>query len=140
MHAPLTSLQRGARDGARDTAPPGDGRRERQGLYDPEFEHDACGVAFVADMHGRRSNAIVSDALTALHILDHRGAPGSEVNTGDGAGILLQVPDAFLRAVVDIDLPKAGSYATGIAFLPVDDELARKAIDATERIAVEESL
>src|SRR3954469_9694919 len=115
-------------------------RPERQGLYDPEFEHDACGVAFVADMHGRRSNAIVRDALTALHNLDHRGAQGSEVNTGDGAGILLQVPDAFLRAVVDIDLPKAGSYATGIAFLPVDDELARKAVDATERIAVEEDL
>src|SRR3954470_13363020 len=129
MHAPLTSLQRGARDGARDTAPPGDGRRERQGLYDPAFEHDACGVAFVADMHGRRSNQIVRDALTALHNLDHRGASGSEVNTGDGAGILLQVPDAFLRAVAGVELPAAGAYAVGIAFLPTEDELARKAVD-----------
>src|SRR3954453_17833525 len=113
---------------------------ERQGLYDPEFEHDACGVAFVADMHGGRSNAIVRDALTALHNLDHRGAQGSEINTGDGAGILLQVPDAFLRAVVAIDLPKAGSSATGIASRPVDGEPGRKAIDAPERTAVEESL
>src|SRR4029078_6165383 len=72
---------------------------EAQVLYDPANEHDACGVAFVADMYGRRSNAIVRDALTALHNLDHRGASGAEVNTGDGAGLLLQVPDAFLRAV-----------------------------------------
>jgi len=77
------------------------GSPEPQGLYDGQHEHDACGVAFVADMHGRSSNAIVRDALTALHNLDHRGASGAEVNTGDGAGILLQVPDAFLRAVVD---------------------------------------
>jgi len=88
-----------------------------QGLYDPANEHDACGVAFVADMHGRRSNGIVRDALTALHNLDHRGASGAETNTGDGAGILLQVPDAFLRAVAGFELPKAGSYAVGVAFL-----------------------
>src|SRR5438874_7186548 len=94
----------------------GSGPMRAQGLYDPAYEHDACGVAFVADMHGRRSNAIVRDALTALHNLDHRGAKGSEVNTGDGAGILLQVPDEFLRAVVDLELPVAGAYATGIMF------------------------
>src|SRR5947209_13088340 len=93
----------------------------KQGLYDPAFEHDACGVAFVADMHGRRSNAIVRDALTALHNLDHRGAQGSEVNTGDGAGMLIQIPDGFLRGVVEFELPKPGSYAAGIAFLPDDD-------------------
>src|SRR3954470_24012393 len=92
-----------------------------QGLYDPANEHDACGVAFVADMHGRRSRAIVQDALTALHNLDHRGDQGAEVNTGDGAGILLQIPDQFLRAVVDFKLPKPASYAVGIAFLPTDD-------------------
>jgi glutamate synthase (NADPH) large chain len=92
-----------------------------QGLYDPANEHDACGVAFVADMYGRRSHAIVRDALTALHNLDHRGAQGAEVNTGDGAGMLIQVPDGFLRAVVDAELPKPGSYAVGIAFLPSDD-------------------
>src|SRR4051812_36859644 len=122
--------------------PPAQGLRPHaaQGLYDPANEHDACGVAFVADMHGRRSNSIVRDALTALHNLDHRGASGAEVNTGDGAGILLQVPDAFLRAVSGLELPPAGAYAVGIAFLPTDDELAGKAVDAIERIATEEDL
>src|SRR4051812_12429416 len=111
-----------------------------QGLYDPAFEHDACGVAFVADMHGRRSNAIVRDALTALHNLDHRGASGSEVNTGDGAGILLQVPDEFLRAVAAFELPAAGAYAVGLAFLPTDDAEAAEAVAAIERLADEEEL
>ncbi|MGN6472076.1 MAG: glutamate synthase subunit alpha, partial [Mycobacteriales bacterium] len=111
-----------------------------QGLYDGAHEHDACGVAFVADMHGRRTHAIVDDALTALHNLDHRGASGAEVNTGDGAGILVQVPDAFLRAVAGFELPVAGAYAVGLAFLPDDDENERKAIDAIERIVGEENL
>ena len=111
-----------------------------QGLYDPANEHDACGVAFVADMHGRRSNEIVRDALTALHNLDHRGAQGSEVNTGDGAGILLQIPDRFLREVVDFELPKPAAYAVGIVFLPTDDAEARTTVEAVERIAIEEDL
>jgi glutamate synthase (NADPH) large chain len=111
-----------------------------QGLYDPANEHDACGVAFVADMHGRRSNAIVRDALTALHNLDHRGAQGSEVNTGDGAGMLLQIPDQFLRAVVDFELPRPASYAVGTVFLPTDDAEARDVIAAVERLASEEEL
>src|SRR4051812_3031856 len=111
-----------------------------QGLYDPAFEHDACGVAFVADMHGRRSNAIVRDALTALHNLDHRGAQGAEANTGDGAGILLQVPDAFLRAVAGIELPAAGAYAVGLVFLPDADAEAATAQAAIQRLAEEEEL
>ena len=78
-----------------------------QGLYDPRYEHDACGVAFVATLTGVASHDIVAKALTALRNLDHRGAAGAEVNSGDGAGILLQVPDAFLRAVVDFELPAA---------------------------------
>ena len=90
-----------------------------QGLYNPAFEHDACGVAMVADMHGRRSRDIVDKAITALVNLEHRGAQGAEPHSGDGAGILLQVPDEFLRAVVEFDLPEYGSYATGIAFLPL---------------------
>src|SRR5437764_3342762 len=113
---------------------------EPQGLYDGQHEHDACGVAFVADMHGRRSNAIVRDALTALHNLDHRGASGAEVNTGDGAGILLQVPDEFLRAVSGLDLPKAGAYAVGLVFLPEDDAQAAHDAAAIERLATEEDL
>src|SRR3954451_23281235 len=135
MHAPASP-----QSGARDSAPQSGARPQRQGLYDPANEHDACGVAFVADMHGRRSNAIVKDALTALHNLDHRGAQGSEVNTGDGAGILLQVPDEFLRAVVDFELPKPAAYAGGTAFLPTDAAEARVAVEAIERIAAEEEL
>src|ERR687888_74043 len=91
-----------------------------QGLYDPRSEHDGCGVAFVADLHGRASHRIVEQALTALHNLDHRGAAGAEPSSGDGAGITVQVPDTFLRAVVDFALPPPGAYVVGNAFLPVD--------------------
>src|SRR6202041_4014680 len=106
----------------------------RQGLYNPAFEHDACGVAMVADMHGRRSREIVDKAITALVNLEHRGAQGAEPHSGDGAGILLQVPDEFLRAVLDFELPKAGSYATGIAFLPQSSKEAAAACAAVEKI------
>src|SRR5690348_11908073 len=95
-----------------------------QGLYDPAFEHDACGVSFVVDMKGRRSHDIVEKGITALCHLEHRGATGAETNTGDGAGILIQMPDKFLRAEVGFDLPLAGSYITGIAFLPQGAEAA----------------
>ncbi len=78
-----------------------------QGLYDGRHEHDACGVAFVATLTGKPSRDVVDKALTALRNLDHRGASGSEVDSGDGAGMLLQVPDAFLRAVCDVELPAA---------------------------------
>src|SRR5437764_9183150 len=113
---------------------------EPQGLYDGQHEHDACGVAFVADMHGRRSNGIVRDALTALHNLDHRGASGAEVNTGDGAGILLQVPDEFLRAVTTLELPKPGAYAVGLVFLPIEVGPCEQAVRGIERLAGEEEL
>src|SRR3954451_22418155 len=135
MHAPASP-----QSGARDSAPQSGARPQRQGLYDPANEHDACGVAFVADMHGRRSNAIGRDALTALHNLDHRGASGSEVNTGDGAGILLQVPDEFLRAVSGLELPAAGAYAVGLAFLSQDDAEASAAVAGIEKIVAEEDL
>src|SRR3954452_3318830 len=88
------------------------------GLYDGAHEHDACGVAFVATMRGEPGHDIVDLALTALRNLEHRGAVGSEPDTGDGAGILTQLPDAFLRAVVDFELPAKGAYAAGIAFVP----------------------
>ena len=111
-----------------------------QGLYNPAFEHDACGVAMVADMHGRRSRDIVDKAITALVNLEHRGAQGAEPHTGDGAGILLQVPDEFLRAVVEFDLPEYGSYATGIAFLPQSSKDAATACEAVEKIVEAEGL
>lgn len=111
-----------------------------QGLYDPADERDACGVAMVADIQGRRSHGIVVDALTALANLEHRGAAGAEPTSGDGAGILLQLPDEFLRAVVEFDLPERGQYAAGIAFLPFESEERVAAMQQIERIAVEENL
>jgi glutamate synthase (NADPH/NADH) large chain len=110
------------------------------GLYNPAFEHDACGVAMVADMHGRRSRDIVDKAITALLNLEHRGAQGAEPHSGDGAGILLQVPDQFLRAVVEFDLPDEGGYATGIAFLPQSSKDAAAACEAVEKIVEAEGL
>lgn len=113
---------------------------EPQGLYHPSNEHDACGVAMVADVAGRRSHDIVKKALTALCNLDHRGAQGSEPDTGDGAGILTQIPDTFLRAEAGFPLPGAGSYAAGTAFLPADAEARHDAVRLIERIADEEGL
>src|SRR3954454_7916603 len=112
----------------------------RQGLYDPAFEHDACGVAFVVDLHGRKSHERVRQGLTALCNLDHRGASGSEVNTGDGAGITIQVPDRFLREAVPFELPPAGEYATGIAFLPAEPDDAAKAVATLDDIAAQEGV
>ena len=108
---------------------------EAQGLYDPRHEHDACGVAFVATLTGVASHDIVAKALTALRNLDHRGAAGAETNSGDGAGILMQVPDAFLRAVVDFDLPAQRSYAVGTAFLPGDEAAVAATRARIEEIA-----
>ncbi|HVW89338.1 MAG TPA: glutamate synthase large subunit, partial [Gaiellaceae bacterium] len=93
---------------------------KKQGLYDPSFEHDACGVAFVARLDGRRSHETVDRALRALENLEHRGAAGADADTGDGAGILLQLPDAFLRASVTFELPAAGRYGVGFCFLPTE--------------------
>ncbi|HUW03717.1 MAG TPA: glutamate synthase central domain-containing protein, partial [Acidimicrobiales bacterium] len=111
-----------------------------QGLYDPAFEHDACGVAFVVDMHGRASHDMVRKGLDSLCNLDHRGATGAEENVGDGAGILIQIPDAFLREVCDFALPDAGTYATGIGFLPPGDDEADAAALAIEKLADSEGL
>ncbi|MBS4728035.1 glutamate synthase large subunit [Mycobacterium sp. SM1] len=112
----------------------------RVGLYNPAFEHDSCGVAMVVDMHGRRSRDIVDKAITALLNLEHRGAQGAEPHSGDGAGILIQVPDEFLRCVVDFELPERGSYATGIAFLPQSSKDAAAACAAVEKIVEAEGL
>ncbi len=111
-----------------------------QGLYDPATEKDACGVAWVADLKGRASHSIVDKALLALTNLEHRGASGSEPDSGDGAGILTQIPDAFLRDVVSFDLPAVGSYGVGIAFLPSDEAAAQAAKRHIEDIAQEEEL
>ncbi|MFH8793155.1 glutamate synthase large subunit [Streptomyces sp. NPDC017941] len=107
-------------------------------MYDPRNEHDACGVGFVATLTGVASHELVEQALTVLRNLEHRGATGSEPDSGDGAGILLQVPDAFLREAAAFELPAPGAYAVGIAFLPTtgtDDAVSR-----IETIAADEGL
>ncbi|MDQ1598751.1 MAG: glutamate synthase large chain, partial [Actinomycetota bacterium] len=111
-----------------------------QGLYDPAYEHDACGVAFVATLSGVATHEIVDQALTALRNLDHRGASGAEPDSGDGAGILTQLPDAFLRTVTPFPLPDKGAYAVGTAFLPDDDAAESAARAAVEALATEEGL
>ncbi|MFT4010309.1 MAG: glutamate synthase subunit alpha, partial [Nocardioidaceae bacterium] len=111
-----------------------------QGLYDPRNEHDACGVAFVATLTGTASHDIVAKAITALRNLEHRGAVGAEPDSGDGAGILLQVPDRFFREVVDFPIPSAGAYAVGTAFLPGDTEQVAGSRARIEELAAEEDL
>src|SRR6266496_4343940 len=102
---------------------------EPQGLYRPQNEHDACGVGFVANIKGRKSHEIVEQGLQILRNLDHRGACGCEVNTGDGAGILLQLPHEFLAAAAgeaNFTLPEPGDYGVGMIYLPPDEWQRRK--------------
>ncbi len=113
----------------------------KQGLYDPRFEHDACGVGFVVHMKGERSHEIVDQALTILQNLDHRGACGCEENSGDGAGILMQVPHAFLKdacAGLGFELPDPGEYGVGMIFLPDHREQRRRFEKTIEKIIAEE--
>ena len=112
----------------------------KQGMYDPRYEHDACGVGFVATLTGEASHDLVEKALTVLRNLEHRGATGSDPDTGDGAGILVQIPDAFLRENVPFALPDPGSYAVGIAFLPSEEDASSAAVSQIETIASEEGL
>jgi len=109
------------------------------GLYDSGYEHDACGVGFVADLRGQPRHDTVVKALTVLRNLDHRGAKGADPESGDGAGILTQVPDELLRAVTEFGLPPAGSYAVGLTFLP-DGAERQAALAAVEQIAAREGL
>jgi glutamate synthase (ferredoxin) len=110
----------------------------RQGLYDPQAEHDACGVGFVVHMKGQRSHGLVRKAMEVLINLEHRGACGCEANTGDGAGILLQTPDRFLRKVAPCELPAPGAYGAGLVFLPHDERDRAAVKDLIARIAAEE--
>ena len=114
-----------------------------QGLYDSRHEKDACGVGFVAHIKGVKSNSIVRQGIEALKNMEHRGAAGAEPNSGDGAGILIQTPDRFFRAIVNdlgATLPPFGRYAAGMVFLPQDPEQARKACAAIDAIAAEEGM
>lgn len=110
------------------------------GLYSPDHEHDACGVAFVATLTGPPTRKVVDSGLMALRNLEHRGAVGAEVESGDGAGILTQVPDDFLREVISVPLPPRGHYAVGLAFLPQDPAAALEAQRKVEQLIVHEGL
>jgi glutamate synthase (NADPH) large chain len=119
------------------------GLPKKQGLYDPQFEHDACGVGFVANIKGKKSHEIVKQALTVLMKLDHRGAVGSETNTGDGAGILIQMPDAFLRKAckeLDLELPEQGRYGVAMIFTSPHAAESRAAMNILEKILKEEQV
>ncbi len=107
------------------------------GLYDPRFEHDACGVGFVADLSGRGGHDVVARALRVLCNLEHRGAQGGDPGTGDGAGILTQIPDEFFRASCGFELPEAGAYAAGMAFFSAERHLVTPAL---ARLAAAEGL
>ena len=111
------------------------------GLYDPAYEHDSCGVGFVVDIKGRKSHKIVQNALSILKSLIHRGACGCEENTGDGVGMLTQLPHTFFTRVcrdIGINLPEYGNYGTGMVFLPPDDEQRRQCIEQCNEIVTEE--
>jgi len=126
-------------DGLSATTPAG--MPGAQGLYDSAHEHDACGVGFVVDMKGRKSHAIVSQALQVLKNLLHRGACGCEANTGDGAGILIQMPHAFLAsecAALGWSLPSPRHYGAGLVFLPRDQAQAAQCRAMLDGIVREE--
>jgi glutamate synthase (ferredoxin) len=113
----------------------------KQGLYDPQFEHDSCGVGFVVNIKGKKSHKIIRDALTVLINLNHRGACGCEANTGDGAGILVQMPHSFFKEISrkdKIKLPPLGDYGVGMVFLPRDPNERRTCEKMFENIVVEE--
>jgi len=114
---------------------------EQRGLYDPQTEHDSCGLGFVAHMKGEKSHQIVDDAITILKNLIHRGACGCEENTGDGVGILIQKPHKFLKRVcaeINIELPGFDSYGAGMVFLPKDPEQSSFCQEQFEKIIAEE--
>jgi glutamate synthase (NADPH) large chain len=108
------------------------------GLYDPSFEHDACGIGFVANIKGNKSHQIISDALTVLENMEHRGACGCEANTGDGAGIMLQIPHEFFFdecVKLGLHLPTCGNYAVGVLYFPTDIRLKEECREIFNRSA-----
>jgi len=109
------------------------------GLYNPDYDRDACGLAMVATLRGKPGHDIIDTALTALRNLEHRGAVGSDAGTGDGAGIITQIPDRFLRAVTGFELPASGTYGAGLVFLESDAD-SREFASAFESIAIKERL
>ncbi|MBP5186266.1 MAG: glutamate synthase subunit alpha, partial [Clostridiales bacterium] len=114
---------------------------QKQGLYSPDFEHDACGIGFVVNVHGKKTHQTVKDGLKILANLAHRGGEGSDENTGDGAGMLLQIPDTFFRKVCpeeNIELPVVGDYGVGMVFLPRQSDAREKCMKVIDKAVEEE--
>ncbi len=114
---------------------------KKHGLYRPQYEHDACGIGFIVDIKGRKSHATVEDALSILVRMNHRGASGADENTGDGSGILTQIPHTFFQKEckkLQFDLPEPRDYAVGMLFLPTDDAKRAFCEQVLERIIAEE--
>ena len=112
-----------------------------QGMYDPAYEHDACGMGFIADIKGRKSRAIIDKGLEIQRNLEHRGAVGADPLTGDGAGVLIQMPHDFMKkaaAEVNINLPEEGRYAVGVMFLPQNPAQRNTAENIIEKIIIDE--
>ena len=117
------------------------GLPKKQGLYDPALEHDACGMGFVVNIKGEKSHDIIDEALTVLENLSHRGSSGADENTGDGAGILIQIPHDFFKRECDMlgfDLPKKDSYGVGMVFAHRYDDFRKTQMDTFEKIVQEE--
>ena len=115
----------------------------KQGLYDPEFEHDSCGVGFVVNLNGVKSHLIINQGLEVLSNLAHRGACGCDPETGDGAGILVQIPDEFFRRKcgdVGFKLPPFGEYGVGMVFLPQDADNRKSLENLLEKVVIKEGL
>ena len=113
---------------------------EKQGLYWPEFEHDNCGAGFICSLKGEKSNEIIHKALQILEKLEHRGAVSSDGKTGDGAGILIDIPHDFFKEQCDFDLPSSGEYAVSNVFLPPKDNQRNYCIEQFEKFIIEEGL
>ena len=112
-----------------------------KGLYDPNFEHDSCGIGFLANLDGTQENIIIEHALTISERLEHRGGCGCEDNTGDGAGLLIQIPDEFFRKIAmesGKELPSLGNYGSGLVFLSQDPNERIKQKEYIESICLEE--
>ena len=111
-----------------------------QGLYDPANEHDNCGIGFVAHIKGQKSHDIIERGLQVLENMDHRGATSSDNKTGDGAGILMQIPDQYIREVMKVNIPAAGPFGTGLIFLPQNRREANLCLEVLSKFIKQEGL
>ena len=116
------------------------GLPKAQGLYDPANEHDNCGIGFVANIKGLKSHDIIERGLEVLENMEHRGATSADNKTGDGAGILMQIPDQYIKEVLKVDIPASGKFGTGLIFFPQDKKEAAACQDILTKYITQEGL